>query len=147
MIRLAALLCGLICGAGFLLSGLHAPIPPRLAPTPQLLGPLLAGALLLAVILAVGALVVLLRRRNPPLLGGEAQPAAPDAGWTPRAAALLFGLGWGVAGYFPMAALVSAGTLSPGAALFLVCVLAGMVLSDLVSGRRKLGGAGTGRLG
>ncbi len=44
--------------------------------------------------------------------------------------AIMFGLGWGLAGYCPGPALVSVGTLSSSAVLFVGAMLAGMFLFD-----------------
>jgi uncharacterized membrane protein YedE/YeeE len=130
MIRLAALLCGLVCGAGVFLSGLFQP-----AVLSGALGvwALSLGAATLAA-LAVAALVLALSRPlNRPLLGGEAEPVAPAGTAKAVLGDLMFGFGWGLAGYFPLAALVALGVFAPGAAIFLVAVLVGMILHDLVA--------------
>jgi hypothetical protein len=46
----------------------------------------------------------------------------------------LFGFGWGLAGYIPLAALAAAGMFSPGAAISLVSVLGGMIVADVITG-------------
>ena len=134
MIRLAALLCGLVCGAGVFLSGLFQP-----AVMSGSLGvwALSIGAATL-VALVVAALVLALSRPltrplNRPLLGGEADPVAPAGTAKVVLGDLMFGLGWGLAGYFPLAALVALGVFAPGAAIFLAAVLVGMILHDLVA--------------
>lgn len=137
MIRLAALACGLLCGAGFVLSGLYDPALAEMFLNPKDIGSLAVGIALLALIVVTSLVVVVMRRRNEPLLGGKCEPVPFGMGWKPMTSALLFGLGWGFAGYFPMAALVSAGTFSSGAPIFLVSVLVGMVLCDVITGDRK----------
>ena len=50
---------------------------------------------------------------------------------------VLFGVGWGLSGYFPLAALVAIGLFAPGAAVFLASMLAGMVLYDIGANRGR----------
>jgi len=139
MIRLAALACGLLCGAGLLVSGLHSPALAQEIHARD--GAALAfGLALFAAVFVAALLAQFSRGRSSPFLGGEMEPLPTWAGRTPLVSALVFGLGWGLAGYFPLTALVSAAALSPGAAVFLVSALAGMILVDLASGRRRFGG-------
>lgn len=134
MIRLTALLCGLLCGAGVILSGLYQP---------AMLGGFAGqagvwdGSLGLGLVsaLAAAALVFALTRRlASPLLSAEHEPVAAQPTGKTIAAGVLFGLGWGLAGYFPLAALVALGLFAPGATIFLASVLAGMILHDLFLG-------------
>jgi len=125
MIRLAALLCGMACGAGVILSGL---VQPALA----------AGAwhialVLLSALASAACVFALTRKLRMPLLGGEAELVPTVRTQATIAAGMLFGLGWGIAGYFPLAALVALGLFSPGAAIFLAAVLTGMILHDLLA--------------
>lgn len=146
MMRLVALACGLLCGAGFLISGLYDPsLVHNVLERDN--GPLAFGLALFAIVFIGTFVTSMSRGRDTPFLGGETEPL-PD--WTGRkslGSALAFGLGWGLAGYFPIAALVSSGALSPGAPVFLVSALIGMVLVDVVSGKRNLGSGGKGSLG
>jgi len=48
------------------------------------------------------------------------------------AGSALFGLGWGLAGYCPGPAIVGAGVLAPQAAVFVVAMIGGMGLWELV---------------
>lgn len=48
------------------------------------------------------------------------------------AGAILFGVGWGLAGYCPGPALVSSAALSSGALIFTAAMIAGMVLYALL---------------
>jgi len=140
MIRLAALLCGLICSAGVIISGLFQPVVLQGLGNPAGIG-IIAVGLLSALIVA--ALVLVLARRLSLLLPGatnEPPPMGPTAKTV--AGGLLFGFGWGLAGYFPLAALVALGLFAPGAVIFLASVLGGMVLHDLVANRGRLGVGG-----
>jgi uncharacterized protein len=138
MIRLVALACGLLCGIAIEISGLY---------NPSLLGDFLLPAQTRDITLGLGlvsalvtAILVLLvaRRVRQPLLGGTMERDATLPAWKPLAGGLLFGLGWGLAGYFPMAALVALGLFAPGTAMFLVSVLAGMILHDVAANGGKL---------
>lgn len=146
MIRLVALVSGLLCGAGFVLSGLYEPVlVDEIAERRS--GPVALGLALFAFVAIAALLAPLSQRLSRPYLGGEDEPLPDWAGWKSLLAALVFGLGWGLSGYFPLAALVSAGALSPGAAIFLASVLSGMFLVDVALGKRKLGRARSGPIG
>jgi uncharacterized protein len=51
--------------------------------------------------------------------------------------ALLFGAGWGIAGYCPGPALASLGAGAAGSAAFVIAMVAGMYLHELVTRRRQ----------
>lgn len=146
MIRLAALACGLLCGAGLLISGIYDPALFHDIPK-QECGQVVFGLALFAIIFVSGVIVSIFHERAAPYLGGEDEPLPSWKGLKPIASALAFGLGWGLTGYFPLSALVSAGALSPGAPVFLVAVLFGMVLVDVVTGKRSIGGGNKGSFG
>lgn len=142
MIRLVALACGLLCGAGFVLSGLHDPALLQSVLMPGASWNLALGLGLLVAVVTAALVVALAGKDRAPLLGGQAEPVHGTKGWKPLVSALVFGFGWGLAGYFPLAALAAAGMFSPGAAIFLVSVLSGMILADVLTGSvaRKTGG-------
>ena len=109
---LAALVAGLIFGIGLAFSGMLNP--------EKVLGFLdVAGDWDPSLILVMGGAIpvaaagfVLVTRRGRPLLAEKASP--PAARWIDRkliAGAVLFGLGWGLAGYCPGPALASLGFL------------------------------------
>lgn len=144
MIRLVALACGLLCGAGVAVGGLtHSARLPGYLGIGGLWDPTLALTLLVAIGVAVAGFGIAALRGV--AIGDPAADA--QAGRRPflrlLAGSLLFGLGWGVAGFIPATALVAAGLFSPDAVLFLAAVLGGMGLQDLVTGRRG-GSSGSG---
>ena len=96
-------------------------------------GATMGGAATLAALVVAALVLALSRPLTRPLLGGEAEPVAPAGTAKVVLGDLMFGLGWGLAGYFPLAALVALGVFAPGAAIFLAAVLVGMILHDLVA--------------
>jgi uncharacterized membrane protein YedE/YeeE len=50
---------------------------------------------------------------------------------------LLFGIGWGIAGFCPAPALVALGTGSPRALVFAIAMLAGMAIFEVIERRRR----------
>lgn len=138
MIRLVALACGLLCGAGLMISGLY---DPSLVHTigQRETGPLAFGLALFVIVASAAAIASLARGRGAPVLGGNEDPLPDLATRHTRLSGLVFGFGWGLAGYVPLTAFVSAGALSPGAVVFLASVLIGMVLVDVATGTRGTG--------
>ncbi|HZU65190.1 MAG TPA: YeeE/YedE family protein [Novosphingobium sp.] len=131
---LAALGCGLLFGAGLLLSGMTSParVLGFLDITGQITGqwdPSLA--FVMGGALAVAAPLFALARRRGAALNGRplADPASrlPDARLL--AGAALFGLGWGLAGLCPGPALVDLALRPWPALVFTGPMLAGLLLS------------------
>jgi uncharacterized protein len=128
---IASFVCGLIFGCGLLISGMTDPVKVlgfldvfgRWNPT---LVFVMAGAVGVsaagyAVARLLGAPLMVVRSLWPsrkdidaPLIGG----------------AVLFGIGWGLAGICPGPALVNLGTLSPRVAVFVVAMMLGILLHD-----------------
>jgi uncharacterized protein len=125
---IASLLCGLVFGVGLIISGMVNP--------GKVLGFLdLAGTWdpSLALVM-VGAIAVSLpafawaRKRRAALLGDPIQP--PETNRIDGrliVGALLFGAGWGIAGFCPGPGIVALGMGSSQAAVFVAAMLAGMV--------------------
>lgn len=68
-------------------------------------------------------------RRQAPLFGGRFQlPTATNIDWRLIGGSALFGIGWGIAGFCPGAAIPALGTGRWEVALFLGAVAIGMVL-------------------
>lgn len=133
-----SLLAGLVFGLGLILSGMASPA--------KVLGFLdLAGAWdpSLALVM-VGAIAVgwvafaIARRRETTLLGLELKlPAARHIDRRLIGGSLLFGAGWGVAGFCPGPALVALGMGEIKAVVFVAAMLAGMAVFELLERRAR----------
>ncbi len=76
----------------------------------------------------------LLRGRGRPLVASRFQlPTRTDIDLSLVLGAAIFGVGWGLGGYCPGPALVSAGALQKPALIFLAAMAAGMVLQHLLA--------------
>lgn len=141
MIRLAALFCGLLCGTGLMLSGLFQPTLLDGFLTPDGARDLTLGlglGLGLLAALGVAMLVLILTQRlSRPLLGGQGETLVDVPTGRALLGGVLFGLGWGLSGFFPLAAIVAIGLFAPGAAIFLASMLAGMFLHDIGANRGR----------
>lgn len=130
---LASLLAGLVFGLGLILSGMANPA--------KVLGFLdLAGAwdpslaLVMGGAIAVGAVAfALAKRRSHSLLGAELKlPTASHIDRRLVGGSLLFGIGWGVAGFCPGPALVALGMGHIKAVVFVAAMLAGMAVFEVL---------------
>ncbi|SDN30498.1 DUF6691 family protein [Polaromonas sp. JS666] len=137
MLMLSSLLAGLVFGLGLIVSGMANPA--------KVLGFLdLAGswdpslAFVMAGAIAVGFFAFLLaKKRRLSLLGAEMKlPAAGRIDRRLMAGSLLFGVGWGLAGFCPGPGLVALGMGEPKAAVFVLAMLAGMATFELIERRR-----------
>lgn len=131
-----AFLCGLVFGLGLLVSGMANPakvlgfldLAGRWDPS---LAFVMAGAITLA---ALG--FRLARTRKTSVLGAPMQlPTATRIDARLVGGSLLFGVGWGLAGFCPGPALVNAGSGEPRAWLFVAAMLAGMALYAVLERR------------
>lgn len=138
MKNLTALLAGLVFGVGLIVSGMANPA--------KVLGFLdLAGAwdpslaLVMVGAIAVGLLAFRVARGRPTSFCGEPMhlPTARQIDRRLVVGSLLFGTGWGVAGFCPGPALVALGMGESKALLFVVAMLAGMGLFELLERRGK----------
>ena len=134
MSHLASFVCGLIFGAGLLLSGMTRPdkvlgfldVFGRWDPT---LAFVMAGALAVS-----SAGYALARRKAMPVLAGRFQwPTRRDIDRPLVMGSMLFGAGWGLAGLCPGPALVNLAGLSPGVIVFVLAMVAGMAGRDLLA--------------
>jgi uncharacterized protein len=131
-------LAGLVFGLGLIVSGMANPA--------KVLGFLDLGgrwdpslALVMGGAIAVGAVAfAVARRRTRSLLGAAMRlPVARTIDRRLVAGSVLFGIGWGVAGFCPGPALVAAGMGEAKALAFIVAMLAGMVGYELIERRRS----------
>ncbi len=129
---LVALAVGLVFGVGLIVSGMADParvlgfldVAGRWNPS---LAYVMAGAV------AVGLVAfAIARRRGRTLLGGAPLQWPTARGLDARliGGALLFGAGWGLAGFCPGPALVGLGMGLRGAVVFVAAMLAGMALFE-----------------
>jgi len=125
----AALLSGLVFGAGLILSGMTD--PGKVIGFLDLAGrwdPSLAFVMGGAILVGVFAFA-LARRRGRAFLGGAMHlPQRRDIDARLVAGSVVFGIGWGLAGFCPGPALVSFGSGVDQAAVFVAAMLGGMVL-------------------
>lgn len=140
MLIVAALAAGLVFGIGLIVSGMANPA--------KVLGFLdIAGAwdpsLMLVMAGAAGVAAVAfatVRRRANSLLGEEiALPTSRGIDRRLVTGSLLFGVGWGMAGFCPGPALVALGTGSAKALVFVLAMLAGMALFERLEQRARGG--------
>jgi uncharacterized protein len=128
-----ALLAGAVFGIGLIVSGMADPA--------KVLGFLdLAGnwdpslAFVMAGAIAVGAIAfTFARKRTVSFLGLQMRmPTATQLDRRLVGGGLLFGIGWGIAGFCPGPALVAFGMGESKAAVFVVAMLAGMGIFELL---------------
>ena len=131
--RLSEFLVGLLFGLGLILSGMTDP--------GKVLGFLdLAGlwdpslAFVMGGAIAVGASAfAVAKKRTRSFLGGAMHvPTARDVDKRLVLGSLVFGVGWGLAGFCPGPAIVSAAAGQPKAMAFVVAMLAGMWLFEVL---------------
>ena len=131
--RLSEFLVGLLFGLGLILSGMTDP--------GKVLGFLdLAGlwdpslAFVMGGAIAVGASAfAVAKKRTRSFLGGAMHvPTARDIDKRLVLGSLVFGVGWGLAGFCPGPAIVSAAAGQPKAMAFVVAMLAGMWLFEVL---------------
>lgn len=142
MHRISEFLIGLLFGIGLLLSGMTDP--------GKVIGFLdLAGAWDPSLALVMGGAILVgvfafgvARKRTTSFLGSPIRlPTSRDIDTRLVAGSLLFGVGWGLAGFCPGPALVSLGAGQPKAVVFVLAMLAGMILFELADSQGRRGGA------
>ncbi len=138
MLIVTSLLAGLVFGLGLIVSGMANP--------GKVLGFLdLAGAwdpslaLVMGGAVAVGLVAFrLAANRKRSLLGANMQlPSSRQINRRLVLGSLLFGVGWGVAGFCPGPALVALGMGERKALVFVAAMLAGMLVFEVVEKLRR----------
>ena len=133
--RIVEFLVGLLFGLGLIISGMAD--PGKVQGFLDLAGawdPSLAFVMGGAVLVGLFAFTVA-RQRTETFLGGGLR--LPDSRIIDRrliGGSLVFGAGWGLAGFCPGPALVSLGAGQPKAVVFVLAMLAGILLYELLFG-------------
>ena len=135
--NLFALAVGLIFGLGLCLSGMYE--PAKVTGFLDLAGlwdPSLAFVMGGAIVVAFPAFLIA-RRRSAAWIGGAIELPTAQAIDAPLVVgAAIFGIGWGLGGVCPAPGGVDLGFFSPGAAIFVVSMAAGMLVYRAAAGRR-----------
>ncbi|MFO1245581.1 MAG: YeeE/YedE family protein [Ramlibacter sp.] len=137
--RITEFAVGLLFGIGLILSGMTD--PGKVIGFLDLFGPwdpslalVMGGAILVGVFAFAIA-----RKRTRTFLGGALHlPKSNDIDRRLVVGGLVFGAGWGLAGFCPGPALVSLGAGQPKAVVFVIAMLAGMAVFELLE-RRQAG--------
>lgn len=138
MHALSAFVTGLIFGVGLIISGMTD--PSKIIGFLDLAGPwdpslafVMGGAVVVGFIAFRFA-----RRRTAAFLGGAMHlPTARQIDRRLVLGGLAFGVGWGLAGYCPGPAVVSVGMGQEKAIVFVVAMLAGMGIYELIERLRR----------
>jgi uncharacterized protein len=137
MYAIASFAAGLVFGIGLIVSGMSNPA--------KVLGFLdLAGnwdpslAFVMAGAIAVGAVAfAFARRRATAFLGGEMRlPSSRDIDRRLIGGSLVFGIGWGIAGFCPGPAVVAVGIGEWKALVFTAAMIVGMVAFEIIERAR-----------
>ncbi|QWG13316.1 YeeE/YedE family protein [Bradyrhizobium sediminis] len=132
MPMIASLLCGLVFGAGLLISGMVQ--PTKVIGFLDIFGawdPSLAVVMIAALAVSVPGFMLAKGRSWPLLAARNFWPTRDDIDRPLVVGSTLFGIGWGLVGLCPGPALESLATLSPDVLVFVAAMAAGMVLRDL----------------
>jgi uncharacterized membrane protein YedE/YeeE len=135
--RMVAFAIGLLFGVGLLLSGMTD--PGKVTGFLDVLGawdPSLAFVMGGAILVGLLGFAVAKRRTEAILGGGLHLPAPGDIDRRLVVGSLVFGVGWGLAGFCPGPALVAAASGYAGAIVFVLSMLAGMGLQAWRDDRR-----------
>ena len=137
---IAPLLCGLVFGAGLLISGMVQ--PAKVLGFLDIFGawdPSLAVVMAAALAVSVPGFRLADRSPRPWFAAQYFQPGQSGIDLPLVAGAALFGIGWGLVGLCPGPALESLATLSPGIIVFVAAMAGGMILHELWSKSRATG--------
>ena len=138
MNRITEFLVGLLFGIGLLVSGMTD--PAKVQGFLDLAGawdPSLAFVMGGAILVGIGAFAVAKRRTSNFLGGAMHLPTARDIDRRLVVGSLLFGAGWGLAGFCPGPGLVAMGAGEPKAAIFVAAMVGGMLLFEVIDRRAR----------
>lgn len=142
--RITEFFVGLLFGIGLILAGMTD--PSKVLGFLDLAGtwdPSLAFVMGGGILAGLGAFAVA-KKRTTNFFGGALHlPKSTDIDKRLIGGGLLFGAGWGLAGFCPGPAIVSLGAGQPKAAVFVVAMLVGMVVFEIIERKqaRKPAGA------
>ena len=136
--RVLEFVVGLIFGLGLIISGMTD--PGKVLGFLDLAGPwdpslafVMGGAILVGLLAFTVA-----KKRTTSFFGTAMQlPTARDIDRRLVLGSMVFGMGWGIAGFCPGPAIVSMGAGEPKAFLFVLAMLAGMALFELLESRAR----------
>src|SRR6266581_4052314 len=136
---IASLVCGLVFGAGLLISGMVQ--PTKVLSFLDIFGawdPSLAVVMIAALAVSVPGFRLASSRPQPLLDAQSLWPTKRDIDLPLIVGATLFGIGWGLVGLCPGPALENLTTLSPGVFVFVVAMAAGILLHVLWQKSRSI---------
>lgn len=142
--RISEFFVGLLFGVGLIVAGMTD--PSKVLSFLDLAGtwdPSLAFVMGGGILVGLGAFSMA-KKRTTNFLGGALHlPSSTDIDKRLIGGGLLFGAGWGLAGFCPGPAIVSLGAGQPKAAVFVVAMVAGMALFEILESlqARKSAGA------
>ncbi len=132
MLPLASFVCGLLFGAGLLVSGMTQ--PAKVLGFLDVLGtwdPTLVFVMAAALLVSFVGFRLVRLRAKPVLAAENLWPTRTDIDSSLLIGSALFGVGWGLVGLCPGPALVNAVTLMPEVLVFVFSMTAGLVSKDL----------------
>ena len=135
---IAPLICGLIFGAGLLISGMVQ--PTKVLGFLDIFGawdPSLAVVMAAALAVAAPGFMLASNRPRPILAGQYFWPGKSEIDAPLLLGAGLFGIGWGLVGLCPGPALESLATLSPEVVIFVAAMAGGMLVHDIWQASRS----------
>jgi uncharacterized membrane protein YedE/YeeE len=133
---LSALVCGLIFGAGLLISGMTE--TQKVLGFLDLLGdwdPSLAVVMAAALVVSFVGFALARRQAAPVFEARALWPTKHDIDTPLVAGAVLFGAGWGLIGFCPGPAIADLSTGAPAVIVFVVAMAVGMAANNLMQRR------------
>ncbi|WP_291869449.1 YeeE/YedE family protein [Bradyrhizobium sp.] len=131
MLMIASLLCGLVFGAGLLISQMVQ--PAKVLAFLDIFGawdPSLAVVMATALAVSMPGFMLAKGHSRPLLAAQSSWPTKNDIDPSLIVGSTLFGIGWGLVGFCPGPALESLATLSPDVIVFVAAMATGMILHD-----------------